>query len=158
MARDRVEPLPHTFARGTSSALPIVGEPRAILFSRIAERSRWMENEVARSGTHATSVHSITQLVELLVGDVPGSRPTLAVIDLDGLDAGELFYLHRIRELGFGGTLVVLGKVPFSLRTSMGIDRMVMPPYAEDVLCEEIHQHLHDSQASTVPIPLPLLG
>lgn len=134
----------------------MIHEPRALLFSRIPERTRWMENEVARSGTQATTARSVAQVVDALVGDVTGPRPTLAVIDLDALNAGELFHLHRIREQGWGGTLVALGKVPLSLRSSLGIDRTVPPPYTEDILCEEIHQHVLDSSASTMPIPLPL--
>jgi len=115
-----------------------------------------MENEIRRSGTPSTSVRSVAQIVDHLAGDIAGPRPTLAIIDLDALDAGELFHLHRIRELGWGGTLVALGKVPMSLRSSLGIDRTVPPPYAEDVLCEEILRHVQDSQAPTMPIPLPL--
>ncbi len=153
MPRVKAEPIPHSFAAcGSAFDLPIQ-EPRALLFSRISERTRWMENEVARSGTQATTARSVTQVVELLTGE---AAPTLAVIDLDALTAGELFHLHRIRELGWGGTLVALGKVPLSLRSSLGINRTVAPPYTEDILCEEIHQHVLDSQASTMPIPLPL--
>lgn len=135
--------------------MPVSSEPHALLFSRIPERARWMENEVGRSGIATIAARSVAQVVELLVGDGQATRPTLAVIDLDALDAGELFHLHRIREHGWGGTLVALGKVPLSLRSSLGIDRTVPPPYAEDVLCEEIQQHVLDSQASTMPIPIP---
>lgn len=147
--------MPHCFSRGSQPDLAFT-EPRALLFSRLPERTRWMENEVARSGTPAIAARSVAQVVDVLVGDAPGPRPTLAIIDLDALNAGELFHLHRIREHGWGGTLVVLGKVPLSLRSSLGIDRTVPPPYVEDVLCEEVAQHVLDSQASTMPIPLPL--
>lgn len=156
MPRVKAEALPsRVIGRGSSPDLPQPQEPRALLFSRISERTRWMENEVARSGTLSITARSVAQVVDLLVGDEPGPRPTLAVIDLDALTAGELFHMHRIRELGWGGTLVALGKVPLSLRSSLGIHRTIPPPYAEDILCEEIHQHVLDSQASTMPIPLP---
>ena len=156
MPRVKVDPLtlcPYV-AQGSLSSLSSVVEARALLFSRLPERTRWMEHEVGRTGIAATTARSVGQVVEVLLGD--GPRPTLAIIDLDALNAGELFHLHRIREQGWGGTLVALGKVPLSLRSSLGIDRTVPPPYAEDVLCEEIHQHVLDSQASTMPIPLPL--
>lgn len=153
MPRVKAEPLLRSFvARGSTPDL-LSHEPRALLFSRIQERTRWMENEVARSGARVTTARSVAQVVDLLTGD---EAPTLAVIDLDALTAGELFHLHRIREQGWGGTLVGLGKVPLSLRSSLGIDRTVPPPYTEDVLREEIHQHVQDSQAPTMPIPLPL--
>ena len=159
MPRVKAEPIPHRFAaRGSSPDLPLAPEPRALLFSRIAERTRWMENEVARSGTLSITARSVAQVVDLLVVDEPGPPPTLAVIDLGALTAGELFHIHRIREQGWGGTLVALGKVPLSLRSSLGIHRTVPPPYTEDILCEEIHQHVLDSQASTMPIPVPPEG
>lgn len=134
----------------------IHAEPRALVFSRLPERTRWMENELARSGTAAFTARSVAQVVDLLVGDLPVPRPTLAIIDLDALSGGELFHLHRIRELGWTGTLVTLGKVPPSLRSSLGIDRTIAPPYVEDALCDEVQQHVLHSQASTMPIPLPL--
>jgi hypothetical protein len=153
MPRAKAEPLPQGFSRGSQPEIQLL-EPRALLFSRVPERTRWMENELARSGTLSTTARSVAQVVELLVG---GNAPamTLAIIDLDALDGGELFHLHRIREYGWGGTLVTLGKVPMSLRSSLGIDRTVAPPYVEDVLCDEVQQHVQDSQASTMPIPLP---
>lgn len=152
MPRVKAEPLPQGFSRGSQPEIQLL-EPRALLFSRVPERMRWMENELARSGTLSTTARSVAQVVDLLLGD--GARMTLAIIDLDALDAGELFHLHRIREYGWGGTLVTLGKVPMSLRSSLGIDRTVAPPYVEDVLCDEVQQHVQDSQASTMPIPLP---
>lgn len=97
MPRVKAEPLPRSFvARGSTPDL-LSHEPRALLFSRIPERTRWMENEVARSGTRVTTARSVGQLVDLLTG---AEAPTLAVIDLDALTAGELFHLHRIREQG----------------------------------------------------------
>jgi hypothetical protein len=141
-------------ARGSLSAIPVVGDRCAVIFSRLPERSRWMENELMRSGTHAVSASSVAQLVSLLT-EPDRTRPPLVVIDLDALTAGELFHLHRIREQGWGGSLFALGRVPMSLRSSMGIDRALPPPFVEDALCEEVVQHREDSKSTTVPIPLP---
>lgn len=157
MPRAKAASPPPSFARGSAADLHVICEPRALLFSRLPERSRWMESEVVRTGLVVSTARNVAQLVELLVGETtdPRPRPTLAIIDLDALSAGELFHLHRIRELGWGGTLVALGKVPMSLRSSLGIARTVSPPFVEDALREEVQQHVLDSQASTMPIPLP---
>lgn len=115
-----------------------------------------MENELARCGTASIQARSVAHVVASLVGLADGPRPQLAIIDLDALTAGELFHLHRIREQGWGGTLVALGKVPLSLRASLGIARTIPPPFVEDSLCDEVVRHVEDSKATTVPILLPV--
>jgi hypothetical protein len=154
MARNA--PIPPQMARGSAAKLEIVTDVRALVYSRFPERTRWMENELARSGTPPQVARNIAHVVQLLTGMTDAPRPQLLVVDLDALTAGELFHLHRIRELGWGGTLIVLGKIPMSLRASLGIDRAVPPPYVEDALTETVSQHVHDSTATTTPIPLPL--
>jgi hypothetical protein len=152
MARNHA-PVPHQMARGSAAKIAVVSDARAIVYSRVPERTRWMENELARSGTPTLAARGIAQLVQILIS-TDGPKPQLLVIDLDALTAGELFHLHRIREQGWGGTLIALGKIPMSLRASLGIDRSLPPPYVEDALCEEVAQHVQDSTATTKPIPL----
>jgi hypothetical protein len=145
---------PHHFGLGSSN-LSI--ETRAVIYARLPERLRWMESETTRAGMPAQVALCVAQLVDVVVGERGRqSRPQLVIIDLDALSAGELFHLHRIREFGWCGTLVALGKVPMSLRSSLGIDRTIPPPFTEDALREEIAQHVEDSQASTMPIPIPM--
>ncbi len=134
-------------------ALPST-ELRAILYSPLPERTRWMANEIARLGMQSMVACNVTQVVAMVATSL---HPQLAVIDLDTLSAGELFHLHRIREVGWAGTLIALGKVPPSLRRSMGIDRAIVPPYTEGALGQEIAAHLQDSHALTMPIPIPML-
>lgn len=148
--------MARSLGRGSKASLEVLPELRVVVFSPVAERVRWMEGELARSATPTIVAHSVAQVVNLLVGTIAGLRPRLAVIDLDPISAGDLFHLHQIRERGWTGTLIALGRVPASLRISLGIDRAVAPPYAEDVLGEELASHTYDSQAATTPIPLPL--
>jgi hypothetical protein len=114
-----------------------------------------MESELVRASTSWVVARSIAAVVEMLTG-AEGTRPQTLIIDLDALTAGELFHLHRIRERGWGGRLIALGKIPMSLRASLGIDRSIAPPYVEDVLCEDLVQHAQESQATTMPLPLML--
>jgi hypothetical protein len=134
----------------------LVVEFRALVYSRFAERVRWIENELARAGTASTIARSVGQVVETLIGDIEHARPHMLIIDLDTLSAGELFHLHRVRELGWSGTLIALGKIPPSLRASLGVDRTIPPPFVEDALCEEILQHARQSVARTMPLPVAL--
>lgn len=155
MARSRRPTLPEVFGRGSQMNLEVITELRAVVFSLVPERVRWMETELSRGNTASMTGRDVAHVVDLLVGAIAGVRPRLAIVDLDALSAGELFQLHQIRELGWTGALIALGKVPASLKSSLGIDRTIAPPYVEDVLFEQLAQHLHDSQASTMPIPLP---
>jgi hypothetical protein len=157
MARYKAPVISRSFGRGSKVSLEILTELRAVVYSPVSERIRWIEHELSRSSTPSVAAHSVAHVVTMLVGSLAGVRPRLAVIDLDAMSAGDLFHLHQVREHGWTGTLIALGKVPASLRSSLGIDRTVAPPYVEDVLFEELAQHVQDSQASTMPIPIPLL-
>ena len=152
MARNHAPRLPRPFA----AQLDIESDIRAVAFSRVSERRRWIENELGRCGRPTLIPQSIAELVQILLGETGAPRPQLLVIDLDALTAGELFHLHRIRERGWSGTLIVLGRVPPSLRVSLGVDRALLPPFVEDALSEVVARHVHGSNATTVPIPLPL--
>jgi len=143
------------FARGTPPT-GVSDRHRIVIYSRVVERTRWMENELVRSAADVTIACNVADVIDLLIGGRDRPRPQMLVIDLDALSGGELFHIHRIREHGWGGTLLALGKVPLSLRSSLGIDRTLPPPYVENALYDEVVHHLADSTATTVPIPIPL--
>ena len=149
-------PHPRTFARGTRNEIDDPTGVRAIVYAPAPERQRWVEQELIRKSTIIQVGRSVSHLVAALVED-PAPRPQVLVIDLDALDAGELFHLHQIRERGWCGTIVALGRVPHALRASLGIDTVIAPPFVEDALGEAIAKHREDLSHVTVPIPLPLL-
>jgi len=145
-------PHPRTAPRGTSD--DPVGV-RVIIYSVVAERLHWIEQELARGRAMVQVGRSVTHIVAALVED-PAPRPQILVIDLDAVPAGELFHLHSIREQGWCGTIVALGTIPQSLRSSLAIDKVIAPPFASDSLCEEIAKHRVGTTAQTVRIPLDL--
>src|SRR5687768_15261699 len=117
---------PRTLARGTKR--PATPRVRAIVYSPIEERTRWIETELARSDTLLQVARSVAHVVSALVED-PAPRPQILVIDLDALTPGEILDLHAIREHGWTGTVVALGRVPASLRASLGVARAIAAPF-----------------------------
>lgn len=55
--------------------------------------------------------------------DLPAPRPQILIIDFDSLHPAELFELHMIRERGWFGTIISLGKAAAALRASLGVER-----------------------------------
>ncbi len=144
---------PSAFARGSRR---VVSEDHVVvIYSRIPERLRWMETELARGSARVAVARDVAEVVELVIG-ARRSHPQMLVIDLDTLSGGELFHIHRIREAGWGGPVFALGKIPISLRASLGIERTLPPPYIEDALRDEIEHYLQGSTAPTTPIPIPI--
>jgi len=154
MAREK----PSTRVGFASGFEPRHGETfdhRAVIYSQRSERIHWMESELARSGMPLVIAHDVPHVVAMLVGELQNlARPAVLVLDVDELTEGEVVHLHRIRESGWSGVMVVLGSAPPSLRAALGIDRTLSPPYVENALCKEIARHAQDSTASTVPIPI----
>ena len=68
---------------------------------------------------------SIGDVVAALVDDRP-PRPQLLIVDLDSLSAGALLHLHSVREQGWFGKVIAIGRVSTALRTSLGVHRTVM--------------------------------
>jgi hypothetical protein len=50
------------------------------------------------------------------------------------MDAAQTMQLHQIRERGWFGTVIGLGRVPDPLRTSLAIGMVIAPPYRKNML------------------------
>jgi hypothetical protein len=98
-----------------------------------SDAESWIDQELAQQPVFVQIARSVTELVCALVDDPP-PRPQFLVADFDAMNAGELLHLHAIREQGWFGSIVALGTVPLSLRTSMGIERVISRPYPRHAL------------------------
>jgi hypothetical protein len=126
--------------RGTRDITTVVIEQRvvhAIVYSPDPERQRWIERELSRDPVTIQSTTDIGDVVSALIPD-GGPHPQFLVIDIDALDAGELFHLHQVRDAGWCGTIVALGHIPPSLRSSLKIARAIPPPFIDSALTDEI--------------------
>jgi hypothetical protein len=147
---------PRVFARGTRIKTPETitqAIPRTVLhvivYAPTPERKQWVENELGLDATIQVA-HSIKELVSTLVED-SRARPQILVIDLDPLSAGELFHLHQIREHGWCGTIIALGLVPASLRSSLQITRVIRS-YLDRAIADELVKYRCATEERTMPI------
>jgi hypothetical protein len=143
---------PRVFARGTKRELSGGGDVRAIAYSPTPHRIKWIENELDRDGTMLQVSRNITGIVAALLDDPP-PHPQILVLDLDGMSAGELMYLHVVREQGWFGSIIALGKVPDLLRISLSIDQVLTPPFVRDSLRDAIaalHLRAETTQMPTI--------
>jgi hypothetical protein len=143
---------PRVQARGTRTDSPpgVI----AIIYSPLPERMQWIEAELASGGAVIQIGHNVNHLVAALVED-PAPRPQLLVVDVDNVSAGELLELHAIREQGWTGTIIAIGKVPVALRKSLGIDVTLGLPLADGCLTQAVARQKHTFNAPTTQIPLP---
>ena len=102
----------------------------------------WVKSELLGTRVQLELATSVKQVVRLLTQE-PAPRPQLLIVDFDSMTAGELLHLHSIREQGWFGNIVALGRVPASLRKSMNIERSVdIGPYKLRPVAALAGQHL----------------
>lgn len=89
----------------------------------------WVRSELAGTGLTTRFVRSVAEVVSALV-ESPPPRPQILVVDLSSISPGDLMHLHSIRERGWFGNVIAIGRVPLPLRSSLGIERSVsVGPY-----------------------------
>lgn len=122
-----------------------------LVYAPNPERKQWVDQELSMD-TAIQVAHDVGEVVTALIED--SRRPQILVIDLDPLSAGELFHLHQIRELGWCGTIIALGQVPSSLRSSLQVTRVIRPPFSEHALANELVRYRCATEEQTMPIPI----
>lgn len=85
----------------------------------------WIRSELAGTGLTTRFVRSVGEVVSALV-EAPPPRPQILIVDFSAVSAGELLHLHSIREQGWFGSMIAIGRVALSLRASLGIERSVI--------------------------------
>ena len=106
---------------------------RALVHVLDPERIEWVEAELADERITLQITRSVAQLVSALVDDPP-PRAQILVVDFDALTPADLVHLHQIRERGWFGAIVALGQVPGSLRSSLSIAHVLVPPLRRNSL------------------------
>lgn len=119
---------PHLKARGTPRIAIAEVEPvRALALAPAHET--WVRSELAGTGLTTQFVRSVSEVVAALV-ESPPPRPQILIVDPSSLSAGDLLHLHSIREQGWFGHIIAIGRVPLPLRESLRIERTVpVGPY-----------------------------
>jgi hypothetical protein len=141
---------PRTFSRGTKPPDP--SRVRALVYAPRPERMEWIESELSRANAGRQVASGIAGIVAALVDD-PAPRPQILVVDLDSLTAVEILELHAIRERGWTGTVVALGRVGPSLRRSLRVTRAIVAPFLAGSLTDEIQKFHSATSQMTTQIP-----
>ena len=120
-----MRPNPHPrviFAKGTRSVSKTA--VLAVVFAPEARTAAWIERELAREEIVVQTARTVTEVIAAVVDDPP-PRPQIVIIDFDSLDAGAIVELHAIRERGWFGTILAIGKVHAGFRKSLRIDQVL---------------------------------
>jgi hypothetical protein len=138
-----VQPAPDSLLDG-AQLIVVVYAPRD-------QVARWVEGELERDGSMVQTARTLPHLMRALVEDPP-PRPNILVVDVDALSPAELMELHSIRERGWFGTVIGLGRVPPALRISLGVDHVLTPPFVQDQLRDAVAGLRTPVSTSVVPI------
>jgi hypothetical protein len=93
----------------------------------------WIEEELTHETITLQIARSVSHVISALVEDPP-PRATILVCDFDALGAADTMQLHQIRERGWFGTIIGLGRVPDPLRVSLAVGTVIAPPYRAGIL------------------------
>ena len=120
--------------RSTSAEEASPGEViRVLVYAPSQARATWIETELADRSVMLQIGFSVAQVVSALVEDPP-PRPQILIADFDALGAGEILHLHVLREQGWFGRIIALGELPLALISSLGVECVLVPPFARDAL------------------------
>jgi hypothetical protein len=110
---------------------------RAMVYAPSPAVADWIESELASRRVTYQLGRTIEQIVAGLTEDPP-PRATLLVADFDAMAPVDVLRIHAIREQGWFGVVIGLGRVPVSLLASLGIDRVLHAPYRPGLLAEAV--------------------
>lgn len=144
-----MEPAHPRVARGTRRGTD--HQVRILVYSPAPDRTRFIDNELARGGATIQIARDVKDLVHALV-DEPPPRPQVLVIDLDLLPPAEILHLHTLPQQGWFGTIIAVGRVPASLRASLNIATVIGFPLSEDSFREAIGELRFDAKTMRLPV------
>jgi hypothetical protein len=139
-------------ANATDEAQKLIGDVTlvAVIYAPKDQVAKWVEGELDRDGAVLQTARDLPQLMHAL-GEDASPRPNLLVVDLDAITPGELLELHSVREKGWFGTIIGLGRAPEALRMSLGIDRSLVPPFSRDQLKDTIGELREPAATKRMP-------
>jgi hypothetical protein len=130
---DGLRTTPRRFPNATDCPLR---QPQraAIALVRDPHIVRWLAHELQDAGASLHLSESLADAAALLT---PSTTPTpqIAVVALDELSTQQLRELKRLRDTGWRGQLIGIsrGGMPSPLRRALGLDRLLTPPFVQDL-------------------------
>jgi hypothetical protein len=121
-----------------------------MVYAPAAARAAWIDSETASADAIVQIGRTVAQVIAALIED-PAPRPQVLIVDFDAITPGELLDLHRIRE-GWFGTILGIGVVPASLRSSLGIERVLNTPLGTGALRDALDDLGFSAQTKRIPV------
>jgi len=123
----------HPYVRARGTVTPREAPGRALLVTTDIELQGMIEQELAVLEIDLKVVRSVAPVIAALIDDPP-PRAQLLLADFDALSPGDVVQLHDLRERGWFGAILGLGRVPAEFGTSLNIRRILPRPLAGDAV------------------------
>lgn len=123
---------------------------RVLVYAPDASVKKWIESELAKATVEVRYVTKVADIVSGLVDTEP-PRPQILIADFDAMNAGDVLHLHGIRERGWFGSVIGLGKIDRSLKASLNIERILTRPFANGVLGNAVARVGLDQPTTKLP-------
>lgn len=98
----------------------------------------WIDEELSGLGFTILLARSVSEAVAALVDDPP--RPQILVADFDAMSTADITELHLIRDAGWFGLLIGIGKVADDVRSELSVGRVLPRPLGSEVLRKVVNQ------------------
>ena len=131
---------------------------RVMVYAPGSTRASWIQSELSNTDVDAQVAHDVRGVYAALL-DAPLPRPAVLILDFEHMLPIEILELHGLRERGWCGLVIGLGRVPNPLRTSLGVERVV--PIASNTLAAEIGNLGFTDQTIRIPLRVraaPVIG
>ncbi len=105
-----------------------------VAFLRDPSLIRFMAQEFRHLEATLRICYAHTEMRASLLHD-PSAHPRVLFVSVDELSFEELYAIKRVRAAGWRGTTIALsrGRMLPVLRAALGIDRVLTPPFVQDV-------------------------
>jgi len=130
---------------------PARASPNSVLvYTPDPATKAWAESELSGQPVMIRFVPSVAEIVRALVDDPP-PLPQVLIADFDAMKAADVLHLHGIRERGWFGSIIALGEVAGSLKTSLNVERVLARPLGANVLRSAVSRIGLDLPTTKIP-------
>lgn len=138
---------PRRLASGTGSPSAIIERVPVVAFIRDPSLVRWISHEFhhLEAALHLTYSHT-DMAARLLTELLP--TPRLLLVSIDELSMDELISIKSMRLAGWRGRTIALSRARMlpALRTALGIDRLLTPPFVQDLFVDILRELAFEPQ------------
>lgn len=163
---DRAPTGPRRFASGTDSPSAVTERVPVVALIRAPSLLRWISHEFHHLEASLFLTYSSTDMAARLLTDLLPT-PRLLVVSIDELSLDELMEVKNMRAQGWRGRTIAMSRSRMlpALRTALNIDRLLTPPFVQDLFADILRELAAAPPASLgalalepSPAPLPRDG